>query len=302
MTEILKDQNIQGNRKYKDTLFRMVFEKKEDLLELYNAINGTDYRNADELEVNTLENALYMGVKNDISFLIGHTMNLYEHQSSKNANMPVRGLIYLTRLFENYIAEHKLKIYSCKLQKLPTPQYIVFYNGKDSEPDEHILKLSDAFVKEGGCLECEARLLNINYGHNCELMEKCKRLEEYAIFIATVREYLKKENRNLETAITQAIEECIRKGVLEDILTKQRSEVRSMILSTFDKELYEKDLKEEAYEEGYEEGYSKGAYNRICEMIKIKLAKGKSVDRIADELEEDVATIEKILKEIKVSE
>jgi len=306
MTEVLKEQNIQGNRKYKDTLFRMVFEKKEDLLELYNAINGTDYENTDELEVNTLENVLYMGVKNDISFLIGYTMNLYEHQSSKNANMPVRGLIYLTRLFENYIAEHKLKIYSSKLQKLPTPQYIVFYNGKDNEPDEHILKLSDAFVKEGGCLECEARLLNINYGHNRELMEKCKRLEEYSIFIATVREYLKKKNRNLETAITQAMEECIRKGILEDILTKQRSEVRSMILSTFDKELYEKDLKKEAYEEGYGEGYGKGysqgAYNRICEMIKIKLAKGKSVERIADELEEDVETIERIMEEIKVSE
>ena len=170
MNRIINKQNIEGNRKYKDSLFRMVFEKKEDLLELYNAINGTSYKNAEELEVNTLENALYMGIKNDISFLIGYTMNLYEHQSSKNANMPVRGLIYLTRQFENYIEEHNLKIYSSKLQKLPTPKFIVFYNGTANEPDEKIMRLSDAFIKEGGCLECEAKLLNINCGHNYHLV------------------------------------------------------------------------------------------------------------------------------------
>lgn len=220
MTESVNKQNIQGNRKYKDSLFRMVFDKKKDLLELYNAINSTNYRNTEELEVNTLENALYMGIKNDISFLIGYTMNLYEHQSSKNANMPVRGLIYLTRQFENYIAEHKLKIYSSKLQKLPTPQFVVFYNGKMNEPDERIMKLSDAFIKEGGCLECEAKLLNINYGHNRELMEKCRRLEEYALFIAIVRKYQKDKRYNLEDAITLAIDECVEKGILEDILTK----------------------------------------------------------------------------------
>ena len=218
-------------------------------------------------------------------------MNLYEHQSSKNANMPVRGLIYLTRQFENYIAEHKLKIYSSKLQKLPTPQFVVFYNGKMNEPDERIMKLSDAFIKEGGCLECEAKLLNINYGHNRELMEKCRRLEEYALFIAIVRKYQKDKRYNLEDAITLAIDECVEKGILEDILTKQRSEVFSVVLSTFDKELYEKDLKEEAYEEG--------AYQKIVSKVRIKILKGKSVEQIADELEESVEEIEKIVQEIK---
>ena len=293
MNNILEKQNIEGNRKYKDSLFRMVFERKEDLLELYNAMNGTNYTNADELQVNTLENALYMGIKNDISFLVGYTMNLYEHQSTKNANMPIRGLIYLTRQFENYIAEHNLNLYSSKQQKLPTPKFIVFYNGREIEPDERIMKLSDAFMKEGGCLECETRLLNINYGHNRELMEKCRRLEEYAIFIATVRKYQQGECLGLTEAITMAIDESLEKGILKDILIKQRNEVFSVILSEFDKELYEKDLKEEAYEEGV----SQGEYNKLFELVVRQLKQGKTEKQIAETFGEPIELIRKIADE-----
>ena len=306
MTKINSEQNMQGNRAYKDSLFRLVFEKKEDLLSLYNAINGTNYQDVDELEVNVLENALYMGVKNDISFLIGFTLNLYEHQSTRNANMPLRGLIYITRQFEKYVAQKKLNIYSSRLQKLPAPQYIVFYNGAENEPDEKIMRLSDAFMQEGGCVECEARLLNINYGHNRELMEKCQRLKEYAIFVEMVRVYSKEENVQLESAITRTIDECIEKGILADVLLEQRNEVLSVILSTFDKELYEKDLQEEAYDEGYDAGYGsgydrgygqgvdEGSNQKLRELIEKKLAKGKSIEQIAEELEETVEVIREI--------
>lgn len=166
MNETIKYQNIHENRKYKDSLFCMAFKSKKDLLDLYNAVNGTAYTNVDDLEINTLENVIYMSMKNDISFLIGYTMNLYEHQSTKNANMPLRGFLYFAKLFESYVDENGLDIYSSTVQKLPTPKYIVFYNGKENEPDERVLRLSDAFIKEGGCLECEARLLNINYPGN----------------------------------------------------------------------------------------------------------------------------------------
>jgi len=284
-------QNTQGNREHKSSLFNLAFEKKEDKLALYNAINNTNYDNVDELEVDTLSNALYMGVKNDISFLIGHTMNLYEHQSTKNANMPVRGLIYLTKQLENYIAKNKLNVYSTKMQKLPTPKYIVFYNGKSNEPDERIMKLSDAFIKDGGCIECEARLLNINYGHNRELMEKCNRLREYSIFVATVRKYADKKEYDLTEAITLAIDNCLQKGILEDILLTQRNEVMSMVLSTFDKELYEKDLKADAFEEG--------AYQKLKSLVEKKLQKGLSSVEIADMLEESIEVIEEIIKDIK---
>lgn len=250
MNNTIEYRNIRENRKYKDSLFRMVFKKKEDLLDLYNAINGTSYSDVDDMEVNTLENVLYISMKNDVSFVIGCSMSLYEHQSTKNANMPLRGLFYFARLYENYVTENGLDIYSSKLQKIPTPQYIVFYNGTKKEEDERILKLSDAFMKEGGCLECEVRLLNINYGHNRELMEKCRRLEEYAIFVSRVRYYTKKESLSLKKAINLAMNECIKEGILIDILTKQRNEVFGVILSTFNKELYEKNLKQNAYEDG----------------------------------------------------
>ena len=298
MNNSLRKQNTQGNRNYKDSLFRMIFEKKEDLLDLYNAINGTSYENADELEVNTLDNVLYMGMKNDVSFLIGYTMNLYEHQSSKNENMPLRGFLYIARQFEDYIKERKINVYSSKLQKLPTPKYIVFYNGTADEPDERIMKLSDAFFLEEGCVECTARLLNINYGHNMELMKKCKPLEDYAIFIATVRRYHDDKRYSLESAITSAINECIEKEVLADILTKQRSEVFSMILSTFDKELYEKDLKEIAHEEGFEQGIEQGAAKKLNELVERQYTRGKSVEEIADLFGEPMDVIKAIIEKL----
>ena len=152
-----------------------------------------------------------------------------------------------------------------------------------------MLRLSDAFIKEGGCIECEARLLNINYGQNRELMEKCRRLEEYAIFIETVRKY-KKEDYSLKKAIILAIDECIEKGILLDILTKERNEVVAVVLETFNNELYEKNLKADAYEEG--------ANDKLISKIKIKLSKGKSVEQIADELEETVEAIQEYIKTI----
>ena len=306
MKGTIEYQNIRGNRKHKDSLFRKVFRKKKDLLELYNAINGTDYKNEDDLEINTLDNVLYMSVKNDVSCIVGHTMNLYEHQSSYNPNMPLRGLIYFAQLYNIYTEKRKLNLFSSSLQKIPTPQYIVFYNGLKNEPDRQVLRLSDAFQSQGGCLECEAIMLNINYGHNRVLMEKCRRLEEYAFFVATVRKYAADESLSLEDAIALAIDECIEKEILSDILTEERAEVFMYILESFDKELYERDLKEHAIAEGHAIGFAKGHAEghakghakghaeghaegiaigeslKLKKMVQKKLEKGKSIDEIAD--------------------
>lgn len=236
-------QDIRGNRTHKADVFAMAFKNKKDLLDLYNAVNGTDYDNIDDLEVNTLDNVLYMSMKNDVSFMIGCTMNLYEHQSSYNPNMPLRGLLYFSKLFNKYANQRKLNLYSSTLQKIPTPKYIVFYNGMKQEPDRQVLRLSDAFEGSDGCLECTALMLNINYGHNRRLMEKCRRLEEYAIFVGTVRKYAAIEHFTLEDSIAMAVEECINSGILVDVLKEQRAEVFEVILETFDKELYERDLR-----------------------------------------------------------
>ena len=244
------------NRQYKDRLWRMIFNNKEDLLQLYNAINHTDYQNPDDLEVNTLENVLYLSMKNDVSFLVGGTMNLYEHQSTFNPNMPLRGVFYFSRLYEGYVADNNLMIYHEKRVRLPNPKYIVFYNGTKNQPDSMELRLSDCFENtdnEAPCLECTATMLNINYGHNQELMKHCRRLEEYSLFVQCVREYIQSEP-SVEDALEKAIDTCINQDVLADFLKKHRAEVTNMILTTYDKDLYEKTLKEDAREEGLESG------------------------------------------------
>ena len=227
------------NRKYKDSLFRKIFSDRKDLLDLYNALNDTQYTDEEELTVTTLEDVIYISIKNDVSFLLGGTMNLYEHQSSYNPNMPIRGLMYLARLYQNYIDDCEINVFSPVLKHLPSPKFIVFYNGSRDEPDQKLLRLTDAFAEEGApeesCLECCATMLNINYGHNYELMEKCRRLEEYSVFVAEVRKALE-EGGDQRQAVDDAIDICIEKGVLRDILIKERAAIMNMVLSCTEKQ------------------------------------------------------------------
>ena len=241
-------------RNYKDSLFRMVFREKKELLSLYNAINGTAYEDPEELIVTTIEDVLYMGRKNDISFLIKDVMNLYEHQSSVNPNMPLRGLIYISMLYQGYIEQNNLDIYSSTLLKLPTPKYLVFYNGTKAEPDRQELRLSDSFIKreEQPDLECRAVVLNINYGHNKELMEACRKLYEYSRFVETIRGYLN-TGMKLGAAMDQAIEDCIRFDILKEFLLKHRGEVKQVILTEYNQERHAKTLLEEGRKQGREE-------------------------------------------------
>lgn len=240
-------------KKYKDVLFRRCFVDKKDLLELYNALNGTSYDDTDELRITTLDDCIYLSYKNDLSFILSATLNLYEHQSTYNPNMPVRGLIYFARIYEAYIRENKLSIYGKTLVKLPEPRYVIFYNGRDDEPDRKELRLSDAFGKKDSrtepALECVAVMLNINYGHNKELMDKCKRLHDYAYFVNEV-------NRNTDRgypckkAIELAMEHCEKNDILADILSKQRGEVLNLLLNEFDVKSYENWIRSESREEG----------------------------------------------------
>ena len=262
----------QGNREHKSTLFCKAFEHKQHLLELYNSVNDSNYQNPEDLEVNTLEDVVYISMKNDKSFLIDCDMSLYEHQSTYNPNMPLRGLLYFAKLYSRYIKENHLNLFSTTLQKIPTPKYVVFYNGTQEQPDEQILTLSESFQKGSekefadGCLECCARMLNINYGHNRELMQKCRRLEEYAIFVSKVREHATKAPKNLSEAIERAVDECIEEGILADILTSQKAEVLELALTTFDRELYEQGLREEGEARGKAIGEGKNLLQNITNL------------------------------------
>ena len=243
-----------AKRNYKDSLFRMVFREKKELLSLYNAINGTMYEDPEELVVTTIEDVLYMGRKNDISFLIKDVMNLYEHQSSVNPNMPLRGLIYICMLYQGYLEQNNLDIYSSTRLRLPTPKYLVFYNGTKEEPDRRELRLSDSFIKqeEPPDLECRAVMLNINYGHNKELMEACRKLYEYSRFVESIRVYLN-TGMKLGAAMDQAIEDCIRLDILKELLLKHRGEVKQVILTEYNEERHAKTLLEEGRRQGREE-------------------------------------------------
>ena len=223
-------------RNYKNGLFLMIFGNKPALLNLYNAIRGSNYTNPDDLIINTIEGVLYLGMKNDVSFIINNELNLYEAQSSWNPNMPLRGLFYFSRVYEGYIAEHELDVYSQTLLRLPTPNYIVFYNGTKEEGDSRTLRLSDSFIKHNGqeaCLECTATMININYGHNQKLMEACRELYEYSYLIEQIRIGLR-ASLPLPNAIDRAVANCIDNGILKSFLLRHQVEVKHMILEEFD--------------------------------------------------------------------
>lgn len=295
-------------KKHKDRLFRLVFEDKRDLLILYNAIRGTDYQDTDVLEVTTMDDIFYMGVKNDLSFLIDSVMNLYEHQSTDNPNMPLRGLEYFAKLYKSYVKKIGANLYGSRRIALPYPQYLIFYNGTKEQPDRSVLRLSDSYMlpkEQGGGfqepgVECTAMMLNINAGKNAALMEKSRRLSDYAEFVACVRR-LSGGGRVTEEIMELAIEESIANGILEDILTKHRGEVREMF-SDFDAEEYVKNERRYAFEDGVSEGIRQGVEQGIeqnrRDLIEKKLAKGKTVQEIADALEEEEQVIKKIIKEL----
>ncbi|MDO4514605.1 MAG: hypothetical protein Q4B72_11300 [Lachnospiraceae bacterium] len=262
--------------KHKDLLFQRVFADKRDMLDLYNALNGTNYTDIDALSIVTLEDAIYMSIKNDLSFIVASTLNLYEHQSTVNPNMPLRGLVYLAKEYRTYYDNSDQSIYSRKLIKLPRPQYIIFYNGTEEQPEEKYLRLSDAFEPAGNgeepMLECIAKQININYGYNQKLLDTCKRLHDYSYFINEIRANIT-EGLILSEAISQAMDTCIRKEILVDILSKQRSEVYDMLLTEFDEERYERTLRQDALEDGIEKGE-----NRLNKLIEILLSEGRIED------------------------
>lgn len=272
-----KRNGFQGTRKpvqreHKDRLFRLVFRDKEDLLDLYNAVNGTEYENADELEITTIEDVIYLSMKNDLSFMFGVVMNLYEHQSTWNENMPLRGFFYFSELYQQYLNGKNIKLTNEKKRVMvPFPKYVVFYNGTSDMPDRVELKLSDCFLKpdreeEEPCLECKATVLNINAGRNRDMMRKCRRLSDYAYFIGQIR-WKMDEGWSLDEATEISIRRCIEKGILSDILTKYGMEVYRMILTEYNEKEEREYLRRESWKEGREEGREEGRIEMLQEVV-----------------------------------
>lgn len=276
-----KSEAVTVQKRYKDTMFRMLFKEKKNLLSLYNAVNGTAYTDAGDIEINTLENAIYMAMKNDVSCVFDMTLNLYEHQSTVNMNMPLRSLFYVAQMYEKMIPMDKL--YSRKQIMLPTPRFIVFYNGEESQPERRVLRLSDAYKtdEEETNLELVVVQLNINDGFNTELKECCQILKEYMQYVGKVRIY--KKQMTIEQAVEKAVTECIEEGILKEFLLENRKEVISMSIFEYNEELHKKVIREEAYEDGYEEGYGNG-YGKGSENEKQKFISNMLKDNLSPEL------------------
>ena len=272
-----------ANRQYKDTVFRMLFSEKENLLSLYNAVTGNAYQNADDLKIVTLENAIYMGMKNDLAFMLETNIYLYEHQSTLNPNIPLRDLIYIGIEYQQYVDDKSL--YSSRLQKIPAPKFMVFYNGTDAVDDRVELRLSNAYEHLAGepALELKVLMLNVNEGHNQELMEQCQTLQEYASYVARVRKYT--SEMNLNDAVARAIDECIKEGILVEFLRKNRSEVKMVSILEYDKEWEEKKLRKAEYEAGKND------------VIRNMYRLGYSKEKIAEAVDKTIEEVEKVCKE-----
>ncbi|MBP3892649.1 MAG: hypothetical protein J6D34_01245 [Atopobiaceae bacterium] len=294
-----------ANRQHKDTVFRDLFgseERKVNALSLYNALTGSSYTDTSVLELTTLKDVLYMNVKNDVSIFFDSRMMLWEHQSTRNPNMPLRGLVYLAQLYQSYVHKNHLDPYGSSQLELPTPYYCIFYNGDKEIEDYVVLRLSDSFKDKESprrllpAVEITATVFNINDGHNSELMGACQTLADYAHFMGLIRRYNK--SMPLAEAIDVAMRQCIKEGVLADYLSSKRAEVAAMLITEFDQAEYEEILelekrriaeKAEAKGEakgrlegeakGRAEGEAKGRASLLVELVRSgELGRGRAAE------------------------
>ena len=246
-------KSVKVRRDHKDTLFRMIFSTRENLLSLYNAVNRSHYTDAEELEIVTLENAVYMNMKNDQAFLLDMQLNLYEHQSTWNPNMPLRFLIYVAKEYQTLVRNQTL--YASRLVKLPTPHFVVFYNGEEDREAESVLKLSHSFKQKTDEPELElvAKVLNINLDKKQEVLETCRLLKEYMLLVDRIRRYTAKY-KDINRAAEQAVMECIEENILADFLRKNRTEAIEVCIFEYDEKREKELIRKAEFAEGLKEG------------------------------------------------
>ena len=227
---VIEAKNKGGNREHKSDVFSMLMEDPWNALDVYNALNGSSYEDPAMVEILQLDHGISLSMRNDAAFIIDCQLNIYEHQSTWNPNMPLRGVYYYAILYRRYEKKHNLNVYGSAPLKLPMPVYVVFCNSVDMTEARVELRLTDLFPdngRESACLECIAHVININRGYNDDIVNGCQRLYEYVQCIETIRSFSygisSKDSARLSERIEQAIDVCIEKGYLADILEEERS-------------------------------------------------------------------------------
>lgn len=276
-----------SNRQYKDSLFRFLFgnkDHKEWTLSLFNAINGTDYRDPEKLELHDSNNILFLKVQEDVVFLYGNVLSFFEHQSTWTPNMPVRMLEYAAKQIAGLI--DKKAVYHTALLKIPRPKFYVFYNGIDKEVSENtVLKLSgnydtnnrDEGIGKSYDLEVVVHVININSGKNKAIQARCKPLEEYTWIVSTIRRK-KEQGISLREAIVQTIWELPEDYVTRDCILAEQGRIVGMLLDPEgDARQFEnlkRVLRKEAWEEGREEGREEGINKNKADVVRALLQEG----------------------------
>ena len=282
--------------KYKDNVFCMLYREKENLLDLYNALRGSNYTNVDDLQVTTLNGGSYMKYKNDASFVLNMSLYMFEQQSSKNENMPLRFLHYLSDVYREMFSNDVLHRRS--MIKIPVPHFVTFYNGLEKwiEEEEEI-KLSDMYEipVDNPQLELKVRVININ--RDADILSKCETLRGYMTFVNKTRCKTQVERKDVKQAVLEAIDECMEENILVDFFEKHREEVVEVSIYDYDEEKVRKTLADEAREEGVAEGET---LTKITLIIK-KVEKSKSLPTIASELEEEEADIKPLYDAVVAS-
>ncbi len=242
--------------KYRDRLFIAIFGKdtersKRWRLDLYNVLNGTNYTDPNALELNTIENVIYIKMYNDVSFLVDSQMTLYEQQSETNANMPLRGFFYFAQLYQKHLAKKDLNLHRTSVIKIPNPRFIVFYNGDTKREERYKLRLSDAFELEdkSGDFEWTADVININQGSNETLVKKCKPMYDYVRLVGRISDN-KKAGMKIEQAVQEAVDWAIRQNFLEGFVHEQKEEIIAMCLTEYDEESAIRGWKQDGIEMG----------------------------------------------------
>ncbi len=294
--------------KYKDNVFCMLYREKENLLDLYNALRGSNYTNVDDLQVTTLNGGSYMKYKNDASFVLNMSLYMFEQQSSKNENMPLRFLHYLSDVYREMFSNDVLHRRS--MIKIPVPHFVTFYNGLEKWiEEEKEIKLSDMYEipVDNPQLELKVRVININ--RDADILSKCETLRGYMTFVNKTRCKTQDERKDVKQAVLEAIDECMEENILVDFFEKHREEVVEVSIYDYDEEKVRKTLADEAREEGVAEGIKEGikegiekgeTLTKIIQIIK-KVKKSKSLPTIASELEEEEADIKPIYDEVVAS-
>lgn len=286
------------NREHKSGVFTDLFGRdetaKQNLLELYNALYGSDYSDPEMIGLVGLEDVLFQNFKNDVAFTVGkRKIILSEHQSTINPNMPLRDLMYIAREYEKIIPVRAR--YKTTLVKIPTPQFIVFYNGVKDYPDEWVLNLADSFYEScDPALNLSVRVININPQKKHDVLKKCRVLREYSQFVDTTRKYREDENQ-----LEKAVRECIENGILSDYLKRKSYEVVNMLMAEYD---YEMDMEvkcEEAAERAAKEAEKK-ADRKFVEYVE-NIAKNLhlSVEDACKNLEESYERYLRIKKSLQ---